>query len=48
MQILPSEKILAYLEAAKARNLLPMFCLEQVNSLRKGELVALWWDDLAI
>lgn len=48
MQILPSEDIHAYLEAAKARNLLPMFYLELVSGLRKGELVALRWDDLDI
>ena len=30
------------------RGLLPMFYLELVCGLRKGELVALWWDDLDI
>lgn len=48
MQILPSEDMHAYLEAAKARDLLPMFYLELVSGLRKGELVALRWDDLDI
>ena len=48
MQILPSEDIHTYLEAAKARDLLPMFYLELVSGLRKGELVALRWDDLDI
>ena len=48
MQILPSEDIHAYMEAAKARDLLPMFYLELVSGLRKGELVALRWDDLDI
>ena len=43
MQILPSEDMHAYLEAAKARDLLPMFYLELVSGLRKGELVALRW-----
>lgn len=38
MQILPSEDIHAYLEAANARDLLPMFYLELVSGLRKGEL----------
>ena len=47
-QILPPEDIHAYLEAAKARDLLPMFYLELVSGLRKGELVALRWDDLDI
>ena len=48
MQILPSEDMHTYLEAAKARDLLPMFYLELVSGLRKGELVALRWDDLDI
>lgn len=48
MQILPTEDIHAYLEAAKARDLLPMFYLELVSGLPKGELVALRWDDLDI
>ena len=48
MQILPSEDMHAYLEAAKARDLFPMFYLELVSGLRKGELVALRWDDLDV
>lgn len=48
MQILPAEDMHAYLEAAKARDLLPMFYLELVSGLRKGELVALRWDDVDI
>ena len=48
MQILPAQDMHAYLEAAKARDLLPMFYLELVSGLRKGELVALRWDDLDI
>ncbi len=48
MQILPTKDIHAYLEAAKARDLLPMFYLELVSGLPKGELVALRWDDLDI
>lgn len=48
MQILASEDMHAYLEAAKARDLLPMFYLELVSGLRKGELVALRWDNLDI
>ena len=48
MQILPSKDMHAYLEAAKARDLLPMFYLELVSGLRKGELVALRWDDVDI
>ena len=48
MKILPPEHIKAYLDAAKTRGLLPMFYLELVSGLRKGELVALRWDDLDI
>lgn len=48
MQILPPEAIHAYLEAAKARELLPMFYLELVGGLRKGELLALRWDNADI
>lgn len=48
MQILPSEDMHTYLKAAKARDLLPMFYLELVSGLWKGELVALRWDDLDI
>lgn len=48
MQILPSEDMHAYLEAAKARDLLPMFYLELVSGLRKGKLVAVRWDDVDI
>ena len=48
MQILPPEHVHAYLEAARARNLLPMFYLELVTGLRKGELVALRWGDVDV
>ena len=48
MKILPPEHIHAYLEAAQARGLLPMFYLELASGLRKGELVALRWDDVDI
>ena len=41
MKILPPEHIHAYLEAAQARGLMPMFYLELASGLRKGELVAL-------
>ena len=46
MKILPADHIKSYLDAANARGLLPMFYLELVSGLRKGELVALRWDDL--
>ena len=48
MQILPPEHIKDYLEAADRRGLLPMFYLELVTGLRKGELTALLWSDLDI
>ena len=48
MNILHPEDMKAYLEAAEHRGLLPMFYLELVSGLRKGELVALRWDDLDI
>ena len=35
-----------YLEAADRRGLLPMFYLELVTGLRKGEITALLWSDL--
>lgn len=48
MKILESEHMKAYLDAANVRGLLPMFYLELVSGLRKGELVALLWSDLDI
>ena len=46
MQILKPEDIKAYLQAAEQRNALPMFYLELISGLRKGELAALRWDDI--
>lgn len=48
MQILQPEHIKTYLDAADKRELLPMFYLELVSGLRKGELTALLWSDLDI
>ena len=48
MQILKPEHIKDYLAAADKRGLLPMFYLELVSGLRKGELTALLWSDLDI
>lgn len=48
MKILPTESIGAYLKAAEERGVLPMFYLELTTGLRKGELVALLWNDLNI
>ena len=41
MKILHPDHISSYLNAAERRNALPMFYLELVSGLRKGELVAL-------
>ena len=48
MKTLRPEHLKSYLDAANARGVLPMFYLELVSGLRKGELVALLWDDLDI
>ena len=48
MQILQPEHIKTYLDAADKRGLLPMFYLELVTGLRKGEITALLWSDLDI
>ena len=48
MKVLSPEQIGAYLESAQRRELLSMFYLELVSGLRKGELVALRWDDLDV
>lgn len=46
MKILHPDHISAYLNAAERRNALPMFYLELVTGLRKGEITALLWSDL--
>ena len=38
MKILPPEQIKSYLTAADQRGVLPMFYLELISGLRKGEL----------
>jgi len=48
MKILTPEHMKAYLEAADRRGPPPLFYLELVSGLRKGELVALRWDDVDI
>lgn len=42
------EQLKSYLEAADTRGILPMFYLELVSGLRKGELAVFLWDDLDI
>ena len=48
MQIIPPEKLGAYLRAAEDYGVLPMFYLELITGLRRGELLALLWTDLNI
>ena len=48
LQVIPSERYQSYLTAAEQRGVLPMFYLELISGLRKGELVALQWSDLNI
>lgn len=48
MKFLQPEEIKAYLQTADEYGLLPMFFLELVSGLRKGELTALLWSDLDI
>lgn len=46
MKMLEPEQVQAYLKAAEARGLLPMFFLELTTGMRKSELVALLWSDV--
>ena len=46
MKTLEPEQVRAYLKAADARGLLPMFFLELTTGMRKSELVALLWTDV--
>ena len=46
MKTLEPEQVQAYLKAADARGLLPMFFLELTTGMRKSELVALKWTDV--
>jgi len=48
IKILPAESLRAYLHGADERGVLPMFFLELVSGVRKGELVALLWSDLDV
>jgi integrase len=46
MNVLSLKGIKVYLKAAAQQDALPMFYLELVSGLRKGELVALLWSDV--
>ena len=46
MKILPDDKIGPYLAEEERRGLLAAFYLELTTGLRRGELMALQWDDL--
>ena len=46
MKTLLPEHLKSYPDAANTRDVLPVFYLELVSGLRKGELVALLWGDL--
>ena len=48
MKILPPEQIKSYLTTADQRGVLPMFYLELSSGLRRGELLALQWEDLNV
>lgn len=45
-RILQANQVSAYLRMADEQGVLPLFFLEPVISLRKSELVALFWSDL--
>ncbi|MDD3193859.1 MAG: site-specific integrase [Oscillospiraceae bacterium] len=46
MKIIPPEKVGAYLKEAEQYGVLPIFYLELTSGLRRGELLALLWEDL--
>ena len=48
MKVIKPEQVGSYLQAAAARNVLPMFFLELTSGLRKGELLAPLWSDLDV
>ena len=48
MKVIPPEKIGAYLKAAEDHGVLAIFYLELSSGLRRGELLALLWNDLDI
>ena len=48
MKIIPPEQVGAYLREAEVYGVLPMFYLELTSGLRRGELMALLWEDLDV
>ena len=48
MAIIPPEKLGVYLSEAEKYGVLPMFFPELSSGLRRGELLALRWDDLNV
>ena len=48
MTIIPPEKLGVYLSEAEKYGVLPMFFLELSSGLRRGELLALQWEDLDV
>ena len=48
MTIIPPEKLGVYLRKAEKYGVLPMFFRELSSGLRRGELLALQWDDLNV
>ena len=48
MAIILPEKLGVYLGEAEKYGVLPMFFLELFSGLRRGELLALQWDDLNV
>ena len=48
MTIIPPEKLGVYLSEAEKYGVLPMFFLELSSGLRRGELLALRWDDRCV
>lgn len=48
MKIIPPEQIGRYLREAERYGVLPIFYLELTSGLRRGELLALRWDDVDV
>lgn len=46
MKTIPAEKVGAYLKAAESIGMLPLFYLELSSGLRRGEILALRWEDV--